>query len=113
MKNSIVAFLSNRIGIVLAGLNLCYFAARNFDLKTNALPHGQIVAAIIYSANFCALVLSALPSIFVDKRFPALSVNLHQAHYRFFFGICILVQWLTIAAVSRWLAKQIHRLKAF
>jgi hypothetical protein len=100
MKKFIVSLFSNRFGIVLAALNLCYFASKidNFNAylfgKLFVLLHFPAVAATILSVEFVR--------IFVHKISPSAEATLANT----FLGAFIVLQWLFITWIAKTLAQK-------
>jgi hypothetical protein len=94
--------LTNRPGIVLATLNVCYFAAKDF---INApLPFGNF-DKIMLSQNSPAIVLSFIPHQIIHFLFPQMEwLTLRQLTIAFLLFF-VTLQWLFIG----WAAKTIAR----
>ena len=98
MKKFVVNLLSNRFGIVLAALNLCYFAGKLFvfaDLSRN------IAGKIYLSLNIPALISSGLLYESLRSFLPELSYDTRFYVIAGFVTVFIVFQWLFIA----WIAK--------
>ena len=100
MKKFIVNLFSNRFGIVLAALNLCYFASKidNF----NAYLIGKLFVLIHFPAAALTLLALEFVQIFVHKIAPAAETTLGNM----FFAAFIVFQWLFIAWIAKTLAQK-------
>jgi hypothetical protein len=107
MKNFIVNLFSNRFGIVLAAVNVCYFATKSQNMAD--VPQTFIGKAFI-SMNVPAFISTRL-CYEIGKAFlgefanPVLSVKL------FLFASFIVLQWLFIGWVAKTLAAKIRLAK--
>ena len=99
MKKFIVNLFSNRFGIVLAALNLCYFASKvnNFT----ASPFRKIFVSLHFPAAALTIFSLEFVKVFVHKISPLAEATLENV----FFAAFIVLQWLFIA----WIAKTIAR----
>jgi len=100
MKKFIVNLFSNRFGIVLAALNLCYFASKidNF----NAYLFGKLFVLMHFPAAASTLLSLEFVRIFVHKIAPAAENTLGNM----FFAAFIVLQWLFIAWIAKTLAQK-------
>ena len=103
MRKFITELFSNRFGIVLAALNLCYFASKINSFTTP--PTGKFFAC----ANLPAIVSAALSLEFVEIFTRRLSLPTENALGSAFFGVFIVLQWLFIARIAKTLAARIRR----
>jgi len=105
MKSFIVNLFSNRFGIVLATLNVCYFASRGNHVACTAL--GKIYVSVNAPAAISAILSREFVKIFSHPLSFAAEDNLANA----FFAVFIVLQWLFIAWIARTLAAKIRRAK--
>jgi hypothetical protein len=100
MKNFLVNLFSNRFGIVLAALNLCYFASKIYNFtaspfaKIFVCAHFPAVALTIFSLEFVKL--------FVHKISPLAETTLGNI----FFAVFVVFQWLFIAWIAKTVAQK-------
>jgi hypothetical protein len=103
MKNFVKALLTNRFGIVLAALNLCYFVSRasfNINLPSNNF---DILMTILHVP---AIALTFIPGAFIHFLF---SAPYKFVYYRFAFPVFLFFvtfQWLFIAWAARKIAQK-------
>jgi len=97
MKKFIINLFSNRFGIVLATLNVCYLASKvsNLQLKPLDIP--------FMCANIPAFLLTMVPEQFIRIFASDLSFQSRRLLLMSFAGIFVVLQWLFIA----WFAKTI------
>ncbi len=103
MKKFVVNLLSNRFGIVLAALNLCYFAGKLFvfaDLSRN------IAGKIFLSLNLPALISSGLLYEILRNFLPELSYDTRFYVRSGFVTFFIVFQWLFIAWIANAVAQK-------
>lgn len=100
MKKFIVQLFSNRFGIVLAALNLCYFVSQNGDFVR------QPLGRIFLSVNSAAGIASLLSVKFIEMFRHDLTNQMALANF-FFVFFCAL-QWLLVAWCAKTLAASIH-----
>jgi hypothetical protein len=98
----IKALLTNRLGIVLATLNLCYFAANDFF---NAPTPFSNFDKIMLSQNSPAIVLSFVPYQLIRFLFPQMEWSAFRLLMLAFLLLFVTLQWLFIG----WAAKTIAR----
>ncbi|MBA2737453.1 MAG: hypothetical protein H0U50_11785 [Pyrinomonadaceae bacterium] len=118
MKKFAKDLITSRFGIVLAALNICYFASRNFisyefshgsgkacwfSNQYNLLGLKTQYAEIMFSANSPAILLSFIPANLIKMIFPPLCGFEQAKIHIVLLGIFITFQWLFIA----WAAKTI------
>ncbi len=100
MKKFIVQLFSNRFGIVLATLNVCYLASKGNDFM--ARPFGKLFVCTNFPAAVSAIFSLEFLEIFIDKiPSPAITV-LGNTFFTFF----IILQWLFIAWIARTIAQK-------
>ncbi|HEY8561802.1 MAG TPA: hypothetical protein VIL74_15610 [Pyrinomonadaceae bacterium] len=109
MRKFIVDLFSNRFGIVLAALNVSYFA--NLFEKGNLHSFGE---QIFYSANMPCFLFSYLAGTFLQNLFHKIEIiSTVRFHLLFvFFSFFMILQWLFIAWASKALAEKIQKSKA-
>ena len=100
MGKFIVNLFSNRFGIVLAALNLCYLANQIYG-KIDFVPglFGKFFFCINLPAALSSYFFYQIISVFFSRLDYRSEVNFKLA----FFGVFIVLQWLFIA----WIAKTI------
>ncbi len=113
MWNFIRSLLSNRFGIVLATLNVCYFLTRDFMTYLFSHEHGvnclvfenpQIMSWVYPGVlNIPALLASVISSEIVMAIFPNFCAFTHTQIHFLTTAFFITFQWLLIG----WLAKTI------
>src|SRR5215213_1508735 len=103
MKKFIVSPFSNRFGIALATLNLCFFASKidNF----NAALFGKLFVMMHFPAVALTILSLEFVKIFVHKISPPAESNLGNI----FFAAFIVFQWLFIAWIAKTLAQKFRR----
>ena len=122
MRNFVKGLVTNRFGIVLAALNICYFVSRKFVpfIFSNGCEDNLIIIRknMIYWINiFSAKIMiyinspAIMASIFTDASvniltdFSALTQVRLQVIFFIFF---ITLQWLFIAWAAKTIAQQIR-----
>ena len=96
------ALLTNRLGIVLATLNLCYFAAKDFFYAPSPFSNFD---KIMLSQNAPAIVLSFIPYQLIHFLFPQMEWSASRLWRLAFLLFFVTLQWLFIG----WAAKMIAR----
>lgn len=120
MKTFIKELFANRLGIVLAALNVCYFASRNFINYDFSHGYGKACwfnnhfnivglkmqySEIIFSLNSPAILFSLISTDLMQTIFPyTCGFELAKIHI-VFTGFFTVLQWLFIG----WTAKTIAR----
>lgn len=117
MKGFIKQLLTNRLGIILAALNLCYLFSRpffyatfSFDNTTFCSMHTKHTFTCVLmqysepfsSLNLPAVILSIIPDILIQsfsRTYVPVNTNIQIA----FFAFSLVLQWLLIG----WTAKKI------
>ncbi|HEX8368690.1 MAG TPA: hypothetical protein VF604_09125 [Pyrinomonadaceae bacterium] len=100
--------LTNRFGIVLAALNLCYFVSGNFIGGHFSLSNFD---KIMLSQNAPAIVLSFAPNRLIHFLFPELDwLSLSQITLIFILSF-VALQWLFIGWTSKMIARKLIKLK--
>jgi hypothetical protein len=124
MKKFAVELTSNRFGIVLAALNVCYFISRNF--VAYAFSHGDgdkcffvkqhvfqwmkfQCADILLYINLPALAASAVQGKLMKNLFPDLCSFTHSQFQIIFLMIFITLQWLFIGWTAQTIARAIQQ----
>ena len=103
MKKFIVNLFSNRFGILLAVLNLCYFVSKTpviFNFPRN------VFGKLFLSLNAPALICAGISAKISEEFLTALSF---EARYRLtsvFIAFFIVLQWLFIAWFARTIAQK-------
>jgi hypothetical protein len=109
LVNFAKSLLTNRLGIVLATLNLCYFAGNRFPEGSLSLSNFD---KIMLSQNAPAIVISFIPHQLIHFLFTDLDWftlrNLTFAFLLFF----VTLQWLFIAWAAKTVARKLMNLKA-
>ena len=123
MKKFMSELFANRLGIVLAALNVCYFASRNF--VSYAFSHGdgsecffvkryvfQLMrlqcADIMLYINSPALAVSAVLGKVAQSVSADLCVFTHAKIQIVFFAIFVTLQWLFIGQTAKTIARAIR-----
>ena len=102
MKKFIVDLFSNRFGIVLAALNVCYFAGVGFVVLQ---PSGQIFFCMNLPAAFSTVFSLKLVNLLMPGCFFTLRTGLGDLLFTFF----IVLQWLFIAWIAQTAARKLRR----
>jgi hypothetical protein len=121
MKKFVKGLITNRLGIVLAALNVCYFLSENtirlilqHSHAENCLTSSRHILfwmqasfskLLFANINSPAILLSILPGKFIQMNFPDLCVFTLAKFQIIFFLFFITLQWLFIG----WMAKTIAR----
>jgi hypothetical protein len=102
MRKVITELFTNRFGIVLAALNLCFFASRinNF----NAPPIGKLFVYMNFPAIGSTILSLNFIKTFVYQFSPWAEVNLGNVLFASF----IILQWLFIALFAKTLARRLQ-----
>ena len=125
MKKFMVNLLSNRFGIVLAALNVCFFVSGKAVGRVFEHLHGEscvfskihILASlgngnvpdVILLQNLPAALFSILPSLYLVKLFPDFCIYT-QIKFQFFLLLFFVVlQWLFIGWTAKTLAEKLRR----
>lgn len=102
MKNLIKGLLTNRFGIVLAALNVCYFVSNNLSEIRHSLSNFD---KVMLSLNFPAGVFSFASLKLIKSLFPTFYKTLDDE-----FGFVILLFFITLQSLFiGWTAKAIAR----
>lgn len=104
MKKFIVNLFSNRFGIVLATINLCYFASLGFD------PFGIRYQLIFFLLNLPAILLTYLSGLGVRISVSAIISPTEMFFAKLLFTSLMIFQWLFIAWLAKTLAAQIRKI---
>lgn len=103
MKKFVIELISNRFGIVLAALNLCYFASLGFD------SIGRLSGSVFASLNMPAAIPTAV-TLLIGKLFIRdLSPIDPQTIIALVFSFFIALQWLFVAWSARRLAARFRK----
>jgi hypothetical protein len=125
MKKFAKELFTNRFGIVLATLNICYFVSNKFISFIFAHPHGEncnfykkhfLMLYPIFERspdwgfliNLPSLIASRFQGFFFLKIFPNLCNLMHMKIQIVFFTFFIALQWLFIAWLSYKIAQKIR-----
>ena len=121
MWNFIKSLLSNRFGIVLATLNVCYFVSKDFWGYLLAHKHG--VECIFFESpqlipminpgllNVPAFIGSFMPSNFIISVFSDYCVFTHAEIQLTITTFFIIFQWLFIGWLAKTIAQKINLAK--
>ena len=123
MRSFVKSLVTNRFGIILAALNVCYFVSRKFvpfifshgNEDNCAFYNHQIFsrlhmhcAEIILESNSPAIIAAMFPSKFMQIVFPEIC-SFSQAKFQVIFLIFfITIQWLSIAWTAKTIARKIR-----
>lgn len=105
LVNFAKGLLTNRLGIVLATLNLCYFASSDFLSGFFALNNFD---KIMLSLNAPAIVLSFVPPKLIHFLF--LKIDWLTLRYLSFIFLLFFValQWLSICLAAKTIARKLR-----
>jgi hypothetical protein len=136
MKNLVVGLLTNRFGIVLAALNVCYFVSRGFVRNVFEHIHGEkyvfeqiIVEKRFFSDHFIlslpamrftvmelinvpALLLSLFSSKFINLFFSAECFFTRAKFEIAFILFFVTLQWLFIGWLAKTIALKIQAIRS-
>ncbi len=128
MKNFIKGLLTNRFGIVLAALNVCYFLSENTIRLILQHSHGEncltssrhilfwmqasFSKLLFADINSPAILLSVLPGKFMQMNFPGLCVFTLAKFQIVFFIFFVTLQWLFIGWLAKIVAGKIQSMKS-
>src|SRR5689334_505547 len=107
MRKFIASLLSNRFGILLAAVNVCYFAAKTQNMASVAQT---FIGKVFISINMPAFVLTRLcyeigAAFFGEFINPASQFGVKLGMFASF----IVLEWLFIAWLAETLAARIRR----
>jgi hypothetical protein len=102
------ALLSNRPGIVLATLNVCYFAARDFFIGVFPLSNFD---KIMLSQNAPAIVLTFIPHHLIHFLFSQMEWLMLQRLTLVILTFFITLQWLFIGWTAKTMARKLGKRK--
>ena len=103
MKKFIVNLFSNRFGILLAVLNLCYFVRKTpvlFNFPRN------VFGKLFLSLNAPALICAGISAKISEEFLTALSFETRYRLTSVFIAVFIVLQWLFIAWFARTIAQK-------
>jgi hypothetical protein len=100
MRKFIVNLFSNRFGIILAAVNLCYFAFKARTFSNHPLD------VVFVCANVPAWVATFLSLGFVKLLIPGISLSTNWLLNLTLAGLSVTLQWLFIAWISKSLAQR-------
>lgn len=109
MKNFVVGLLTNRFGIVLATLNVCYFVS---DYFTNIFKTSNNFGKIIVVLNVPAIILTAIPLRIMDFLFSIPNLFSQRQLLSFIFLFFVTLQWLFIGWLAKTIALKIQAIKS-
>ena len=105
MKEFIKNLFSNRFGIILATLNLCYFLSNSYIY--NGYIHNGF-EKIMVMTNFPALLLAIVSSKFVGALFQNISTHGGARFSIVLMMFFVTLQWLFIGWLSKTIARKIE-----
>jgi hypothetical protein len=105
MKKFIVNLFSNHFGIILAALNVCYFASKGNHVACTGF--GKLFVAVNFPAALAALLAREFVKIFAHP----LSFATETTIANIFFAFFIAGQWLFIAWLARTIARKFRPVK--
>jgi hypothetical protein len=122
MKKFIVNLFSNRFGIVLATLNVCYFLSRPYFRLMFAHNHGEDcfvlksfflflmnisnLDRLMIIQNLPATIFSLVPYALMREIFSGICAFTQVKFQIVFFSFFIVLQWLFIAWIARTIARK-------
>ncbi len=106
MKNFVKGLITNRLGIVLAGLNLCYFAHDSLKGINQPLTNFD---KIMLGQNSPALLLTIIPLAAVKSLFSMTMFEFLWGQFGFItFLFFVTLQWLFIGWTAKKIAQKIR-----
>ncbi len=126
MRKFIGSLFSNRFGIVLATLNICYFVSQAYFQRVIAHNHGESclvlkkfflfpanneIYGFMLAQNLPALVLTLIPDYLMKNLSSNLCVFTQTKFQMIFFSFFITFQWLFIAWLAKIIAAKLARTK--
>ena len=100
MKKFIMSLVTNRLGIILATLNLCFFASKSNAVQAlDRIPLGRFFLVL----NLPSLICAGFSSEIVISIYTGLTDSSQKKIGIFFATFFMILQWLFIG----WLAKSI------
>ncbi len=122
MKKFVVNLFSNRFGIVLATLNVCYFLSETFFQRVFSHTHGEscfvtkkfFLFPMILSnfenlmmiLNLPSIILSLIPYILLKEYLTGICAYTQIKLQFAFFSFFVVLQWLFIAWIARTIARK-------
>ena len=107
MKSFIKELITNRFGIVLAALNVCYFVAGDIPM---AIYRTSNFSKIMICQNAPSAILTFIPLGVVKLLFPFTTFSFFEKHFGFaVFLFFVTLQWLFIAWLSRKIAQKLSK----
>jgi hypothetical protein len=118
MRKFIGSLFSNRFGIILATLNVCYFVSRTYFQRVLEHTHGEScfvfknfflfpvnndINGLMLFQNLPAIILTLFPNFLMREFSSNLCVFTQTKFQMIFFSFFMILQWLFIG----WLAKTI------
>ncbi len=123
MKKFVVNLFSNRFGIFLATVNVCYFLLRPYFQRVFEHNHGEScfvfkgfflfpvnltnVDDLMILQNLPATILSFFPRFLINDLTPGFCVYTQIKFHFIFFASFIVIQWLFIGWLAKTLAAKI------
>ena len=108
LVNFAEGLLTNRLGIVLATLNLCYFASSEFIGAHFSLSNFD---KIMLSQNFPAIILSFVPNGLIHFLFPQMDWHAVWQITLVFLLSFVALQWLFIGWSAKMIARKLTTLR--
>lgn len=106
MKKFVIDLFSNRFGIVLAALNVCYLAAKIQDIVN--IPQ-TFLGKVFVCLNIPAFILSRLAYKIDALLFGEIKYSIQISVKLVLFTLFIILQWLVIAWIARTIAVKIRK----
>lgn len=103
MKKFIVNLFSNRFGIVLATLNVCFFALKSSNMAS--VPE-TFLGKVFVSLNLPAFIFTRLCYEIPNALFAEISYSARMNLKFGLFASFIVLQWLFIAWIAKTLAQK-------
>jgi len=103
MKKFIVNLFSNRFGIVLATLNVCYFAIKSSNMA--GVPH-TFLGRVFISLNLPAFIFTRLGYEIFNAAFAEIHYSAQMSLKLGLFTFFVILQWLFIVWIAKTLARK-------
>lgn len=103
--NFVKSLLSNGFGIILATLNVCYFAS---EFGSYPVYPRTLVSRIFISLNLPSLIPVEISSEIIKIIIPAISLRTIYQFSNLFFVCFMILQWLFVANLSRKIAQNLQ-----
>ena len=123
MRNFVKGLVTNRVGIVLAALNVCYFVSKKFvpfifshGNEDNCVFYNHQIfsrmkvycAEVILESNSPAIIAAIFPSKFMQIVFPEFCFFTQAKFQVIFLIFFIIFQWLFIGWTAKTIAQKIR-----